>query len=598
MDHKSIELSPEDRQQFNEIFEVISLTQTELATRAKVSQSWLSQSVFTGYRPNTNREMLERVVIVMTELLKTRPPDSRFSEERTASAIAFLGRFTVAASAVVVNPSKIYPPGGIVPLDATYYVERNYADGQIDEALRPPTPSFIMMVRGPVQCGKSSLLARLEQKALEKGIKTAWFDPGTISKNPEEKQADISANLSAKAAAALSELLQNRWRLTPPRSEIVSPANFINWLISALTLAASEPRLLILDNLVRLGAYGVDEWLSSFVRDMANRRAKGRGAQISIAVGLTYHLGRDFSRTILEQSSIVHWWPHIELDWFNFNEVVELDEAIRADGALFSEDSFKDAVSLIRRLREGEELLSGYLRERIAPDLLDQAAHSGKPNQHLISTLADELNNILKSGPLYDEERFKGIKLTEQTQALIKDTLQGKALIRLNRILLEEVYPDEILKTENLFDLFGGQPYLTHAAAADDEFLGSVRRWNKNESESDGEFLQSHVAYRNHRNAIRFAIIGPGWDINDQTRDVIDAFANLDSGGEIESYNNEVFLGASKLIKEAYAFEQLKKTGLPLPEESYSPKRHNFKLGIYRLMARDFKEALGGDGHA
>ena len=39
-------------------------------------------------------------------------------------------------------------------------------------------PSKVMVrVRGPVQSGKTSLLARLSNRAQEKGIETLWFDP-------------------------------------------------------------------------------------------------------------------------------------------------------------------------------------------------------------------------------------------------------------------------------------------------------------------------------------------------------------------------------------------------------------------------------------
>jgi AAA-like domain len=596
MDQKPIELSPEDRQQFSEIFEAIGLTQTELAQLAEVSQSWLSQSVFTGYRPNANREMLERVVTVMTERLKSRQPDSRFSEERTQAAINFLGRFT-ATAANLINPSKVYPPGGIVPSDASYYIQR-YADQQITEALqRLP---ITMVVRGPVQCGKSSLLARLEHKALEKGIKTAWFDPATITK--AEHQADISAN----AAAALSKLLQERWRLTPPREDIWSITSLLNWLARALAPTASEPRLLILDDLVNLGSYGVEEWLRSFVREMTNKRAKGRGAQVSIAVGLAYHLGPDFAHRILEQSSVVAWWPRIDLNWFNFNETLELDEAIQEGSPLFSENSFVNVTTLISKLRGGGDALSSYLYDQITPEtrkLLEQYTPPNQPEPHLIKALVNEINGLLEGASLYDEERFKEIELTEQTSILVEQNPQGKALVRLNRMLLEEAYPEEILGIKNLFELFGGQPYLTHAAAMDRDFLHVVQQWSKGELKANESFIQEHLSYRQHRAAIRSAILGPDWNVSEQTKNLLQAFATLESGSGKLSYDNEVFLGAAKLIKEADSFEQLKKSGSPklvkepdshMGGESGSPKRLTTKLPIYRLVAKDFSKMFKG----
>src|SRR5204863_5934017 len=48
--------------------------------------------------------------------------------------------------------------------------------------------------------------------------------------------------------------------------------------------------------------------------------------------------------------------------------------------------------------------------------------------------------------PLYHSERFNGIQFSDRTVRLIEADPSGAALVDLNRLILEEIYPNEIKK--------------------------------------------------------------------------------------------------------------------------------------------------------
>jgi hypothetical protein len=107
------------------------------------------------------------------------------------------------------------------------------------------------------------------------------------------------------------------------------------------------------------------------------------------------------------------------------------------------------AVKLRKAVIKGEspDPVSDYIVGRLSPNLKDKlrnfepARHKGEV---LRNQLAKELNRILQTDGLYDEERFKQIALSSQIRDLIKLDPAGKALTELNRLLLKQAYPGEI----------------------------------------------------------------------------------------------------------------------------------------------------------
>ena len=65
-------------------------------------------------------------------------------------------------------------------------------------------------------------------------------------------------------------------------------------------------------------------------------------------------------------------------------------------------------------------------------------------NVQLKHALIDDLNRIIQSGPIYSPERFAEVKLPEQITKQLNQKLTGTNLMRLNRTLLSDAYPQEI----------------------------------------------------------------------------------------------------------------------------------------------------------
>jgi transcriptional regulator with XRE-family HTH domain len=463
--NRSIELTENDREQLREVVRVAVPSQKELAVKARVTQPWLSQ-VLKGRRRSINADMLERVRLVLVDSLED--PSLGIPSEQLRDLRAFLRRVgdLVAGRAVQANNY----PGDLVHVGAEYYITRSTPDkrgpdDQINEAL--DHMPFTMLVRGPVQCGKSSLLIRLESRAKRLGVETATFDPWLPPLDYPPHKPKGQADINARAARALSQMLQAQWQLEPPRDRGSDPiAALLSWLPRVLN-AKPKPRLLIFDDLASLGARAADEWTSRFFRAMDNKHASG--LQLSIGIGMTQHYGPHYQQRAVETSSAVVWRPSIELEWLDPQQVFQLETRI-----------------------------------------------SGRP-------------------------------------------------------------PND----SDLFQLFGGQPYLSHAAVVYGEFREAVRRWLDDPSDANARYVRSAEPYRRHfRRNLRATVAGGPravLDKRDETRKVIEAFLEVCSGA-----SRQLDADHRKFLETAWLLKKPEK-----PDDIPSPA-----LELYRLFAEDFRETL------
>ncbi|HTX21119.1 MAG TPA: DUF1080 domain-containing protein [Candidatus Aquilonibacter sp.] len=63
------------------------------------------------------------------------------------------------------------------------------------------------------------------------------------------------------------------------------------------------------------------------------------------------------------------------------------------------------------------------------------------------SLLAKNLTAIISDGSIYNEARFNGVQLRPETQKLLESNPQGIDLLTLNKMLIEDAYPDDLAKT-------------------------------------------------------------------------------------------------------------------------------------------------------
>ena len=116
--------------------------------------------------------------------------------------------------------------------------------------------------------------------------------------------------------------------------------------------------------------------------------------------------------------------------------------------SLFDKESIKDPGSLIVKLQDPRAPVSKLIASQLSEDMqwvLVGYDGASEPSAKLQSVLLSDLNRLLEVGSLYDAQLFADIEFSEQTQVLITQNPQsGKALVRLNRLLLSDVYPYEL----------------------------------------------------------------------------------------------------------------------------------------------------------
>lgn len=105
-------------------------------------------------------------------------------------------------------------------------------------------------------------------------------------------------------------------------------------------------------------------------------------------------------------------------------------------------------ASELNQARNGAAL---YVREHLPEQT--RAALAATPlndTPELRATLATNLNQLIEGPSLYDETRFAGVPLREETKSLIGKNLEGRKLARFNRLLLEDTFPNGMRRLMSL----------------------------------------------------------------------------------------------------------------------------------------------------
>jgi len=100
--------------------------------------------------------------------------------------------------------------------------------------------------------------------------------------------------------------------------------------------------------------------------------------------------------------------------------------------------------ALLDRELQTKDKLGDLKAER---DALDQEGSTSDRKKKRRDELEKEIGELSKIPPLYEPQRFKDVKLSEYLQDFIKENPQLHTRVRLNRLLLEEAYPKEIVKS-------------------------------------------------------------------------------------------------------------------------------------------------------
>lgn len=116
----------------------------------------------------------------------------------------------------------------------------------------------------------------------------------------------------------------------------------------------------------------------------------------------------------------------------------------------FEASDILDQPSLIAKLKSKSDPVSAFLFQQMSSAMQNTLAAYKGPALNptpLNVALAKELTTIITQHTLYDKQRFDGHELRKKTYKLRKRHPRGKGLARLNRMLLEDAYPKELMRT-------------------------------------------------------------------------------------------------------------------------------------------------------
>ena len=123
------------------------------------------------------------------------------------------------------------------------------------------------------------------------------------------------------------------------------------------------------------------------------------------------------------------------------------DIASRLTGklSLLSSVDLLDFTGLLNKLKSASpDPVSAYLWSLIPAATKTTVQNASLSMDERRFALAGALNTILEGASIYQTTRFAGVFLSAETQALLAQNPTGAALVRLNRSLLRDAYPQEI----------------------------------------------------------------------------------------------------------------------------------------------------------
>lgn len=307
---RSIQLPADILNQLEEIRIALELSQKELANQAHISHGSVS-NFFAG------RRMRADYVGLILEQLSAALSRRRASNPGFAEELRDLPSALEKARALVQSHPKpkryMARPGGAVPPNAENRIRRP-EDEQLLRGLDDAPAS--MVVRGPPQSGKTTLLLALQEAAERRGFATVLYDCGLIGSKPNNDIDKLRQNIytdfiQEHVAPAIGEK-------RPPN--FMEPGTLISWLQKVRYHKPDPPLLLMMDDLSALKDPVAEEWYQ-ICRTLHNLRFR---TQITWVLTLTVpNPGKDPDKNIWFQSEHA-FHPRVEVAGFNTTIIEEL----------------------------------------------------------------------------------------------------------------------------------------------------------------------------------------------------------------------------------------------------------------------------------
>jgi uncharacterized repeat protein (TIGR04138 family) len=112
-------------------------------------------------------------------------------------------------------------------------------------------------------------------------------------------------------------------------------------------------------------------------------------------------------------------------------------------------DDLKDLTVFVARLKEHSEPVSQFVWSSLSA-VTREAILTDPDNEAIGTMLVNDLNTIIGNPSLYEEDRFASVSLSHVTKCLLGQDFKGDHLARFNRLLLEDAYPLDILKSHGV----------------------------------------------------------------------------------------------------------------------------------------------------
>ncbi len=158
---------------------------------------------------------------------------------------------------------------------------------------------------------------------------------------------------------------------------------------------------------------------------------------------------------------------------------VSAEDTADPTSPVFSADDYSGLRSLTERITQATNPVCKYLWERMTPDARDLTVSWDGTDAGRLAVevaLSKMFNSVIAETNFYSTERFAGVSLSPATRTLITATNPPPDLRRMNRLLLQEVFPKEIVPMADASDPANqNRTKRSEVAAKIVEFVGNIR---------------------------------------------------------------------------------------------------------------------------
>ena len=113
----------------------------------------------------------------------------------------------------------------------------------------------------------------------------------------------------------------------------------------------------------------------------------------------------------------------------------------------FTSSELVELPAFVHELTRPTNAISRYVNAGMDEATLQQLAEPDELNSEPVKeALLKHLNSLIRDDQLYEEQRFHGVSLRDETRLFLEGNPQGKDINRRNRMLMEDAYPQFLEK--------------------------------------------------------------------------------------------------------------------------------------------------------